>query len=296
MVRFIFFIIVITLVSSCRQDRKKVEAEQIVSEWVDKEIRFPDEYVCDFGGKDTASVKCMELVEKEYKILLYVDSTGCTACKLRLPEWNRLIKEAGSLPANKLSFLLFFHPKNKKELQLLFKRDQFDYPVFIDENNALDSLNHFPMQPRYQCFLLGRDNKVMLIGNPVLNLKIWELYKQTIFGQTQTATKTERISETSVVVEQSEIEISGLRVKKKSVSVFRLKNIGNQPLLIFRVDASCGCTVPSWDKRPIKPEEESKITVEIQPEEIGAFHKTVWVYCNVEKEVIALSIKGDVKK
>jgi hypothetical protein len=49
-------------------------------------------------------------------------------------------------------------------------------------------------------------------------------------------------------VEQPEIEISNLQVGKKSSGIFRLKNTGNQPLSIARVDASCGCTVPSWDK------------------------------------------------
>jgi hypothetical protein len=61
------------------------------------------------------------------------------------------------------------------------------------------------------------------------------------------------------------------------------------------VDASCGCTVPSWEKKPVMPGEEMEITVEIQPEEIGAFHKIIQVYCNVKKEVILLSVKGRVK-
>lgn len=62
----------------------------------------------------------------------------------------------------------------------MLKRDRFDYPVFIDENNQINSLNHFPDKPELQCFLLDKDNKVLLIGNPVLNPKVWELYKQTI--------------------------------------------------------------------------------------------------------------------
>jgi hypothetical protein len=40
------------------------------------------------------------------------------------------------------------------------------------------------------------------------------------------------------------------------------------------------------------PGEEMEITVEITPEESGFFHKTVQVYCNVEKGVIPLSVKG----
>jgi hypothetical protein len=288
--KFIFFIIAISFVSSCKQNRNKSEAEQIITEWVGKEIRFPDKYTCNFSGKDTASVTCMELFEKEYKILLYVDSTGCTACKLPLFEWKRLIGDVDTLGVDKLSFLFFFHPKNKRELQFLFKRDRFDYPVFIDEDNSINRLNHFPAQMKYQCFLLDKNNKVLLIGNPVSNPKIWKLYKQTVFGQTQTDIE----PVTSVAVEQSEIEIIDLQVGKKSTGIFRLKNTGNKPLLIARVDASCGCTVPNWEKKPIEPEEETEITLEIKPEETGFFHKTARVYCNTAKRVITLTVKGQI--
>jgi hypothetical protein len=199
-----------------------------------------------------------------------------------------------SLPANKLSFLLFFHPKNKKELQYLFRRDRIDYPVFIDANNALEQMNNFPKLPQYQCFLLDKDNKVLMIGNPVSNPRIWELYKQTVFGQTPE--KIEKTPVTDIFVEQSEIEINGLQVGKKSVTAFKLKNTGNRPLVITHVDTSCGCTVPSWDRKPVEHGAETEITVEIQPEEPGFFHKMIRVYCNVEKGIISLNVKGMVNK
>jgi hypothetical protein len=101
---------------------------------------------------------------------------------------------------------------------------------------------------------------------------------------------------TSVFVEQSEVEITDLQFGKKKTGVFRLKNIGDQPLLITRVESSCGCTVPSWEKKPVEPGEETEIRVEIQPEEAGAFHKTIRVYCNVEKGIIPLTVKGTVNK
>ena len=67
----------------------------------------------------------------------------------------------------------------------LFKRKGFNYLVFIDEQNTIEQLNHFPKQPEYQCFLLDKDNKVLLLGNPVLNPKICELYKQAVTGKKQ---------------------------------------------------------------------------------------------------------------
>ena len=43
-----------------------------------------------------------------------------------------------------------------------------------------DSLNRFPKQDRYKTFLLDKENRVVLVGSPANNDKLWELYKQQI--------------------------------------------------------------------------------------------------------------------
>jgi hypothetical protein len=177
---FFFSLVLVLGIFSCKKNKKYAEAQQIVKEWTGKQILFPDDYSCFIQGKDTAVSLCSGLLNREYKILLYVDSTGCSGCRLKLFQWQQLIAETDSLFEGRLSFLLFFQPKNTKEMRVLFKRDQFDYPVFIDTANTLEQLNHFPSQPEYQCFLLDKDNKVLMLGNPVLNPQIWELYKQMI--------------------------------------------------------------------------------------------------------------------
>jgi hypothetical protein len=173
---------------SCKENKQRTEAQQIVTAWTGKQILFPDDYQCSFSGKDTASHVCSDLFDKEYKILLYVDSAGCSDCRLKLFEWKQLIADADSLFEGKVGFLFFFQPKNKKEMVYLFKKDAFDYPACMDMNKTIERLNHFPEQPQYQCFLLDRDNRVLMIGNPVMNPKIWELYKAQISGKEETKT------------------------------------------------------------------------------------------------------------
>ena len=34
---------------------------------------------------------------------------------------------------------------------------------------------------------------------------------------------------------------------------FQFKNNGNSPLVLSNVSSSCGCTVPDWTKKPVKP-------------------------------------------
>jgi len=181
MKKYLIFLFVLLSLFSCKKDERRTEAEKIVTEWIGKEIIFPLDYECNLMGKDTAL--CAGLLNADYKILLYVDSMGCTGCKLRMYEWKQLMQEADSVfTKNKLSFLFFFHPKNKNKRRLLFliKGDKFDYPIFIDNTNQINSLNDFPKEESYQCFLLDKINKVVSIGNPTLNPKIWELYKEQI--------------------------------------------------------------------------------------------------------------------
>jgi len=275
---------------SCKKDERRSEAEKIVSEWIGKEIKFPSGYECSLLGKDTSL--CVDLLNREYKILLYVDSMGCTDCKLRLYNWKQLIAESDSLFSNQLGFLLFFHPKDKKELQFLFKRDHFDYPVFIDNTNQIYSLNNFPDNRTYQCFLLDKDNKVVMIGNPAINPSIWELYKEQISGNPNS--KNEIV--TTVELDRTVYDYGDIKIGTPNDAVFTITNTGNHPLSIQQIITSCGCTAVEWGKQPIKPGKATDIKVEMKPEEPGYFRKTIDVYCNIEKSVIKLIISGNATK
>lgn len=53
--------------------------------------------------------------------------------------------------------------------------------------------------------------------------------------------------------------------KTPCVSVnFIFSNKGKTPLVIYDVKASCGCTVPTWPKAPIKPDGKSLIKVDFE--------------------------------
>ncbi|MGV8096493.1 MAG: hypothetical protein AB2L24_31945 [Mangrovibacterium sp.] len=171
-------ILLCNILSSCQDNSKKDQARKIISDWMGKEIKFPDMIPNMFLGNDSSSVHPLN---NSYKILLYVDSLGCMSCKLSLSGWKKIIAESDSLFPNRIEFLFFFQPtKKKKELFYVFRRDSFNYPIFIDVDNKINTLNHLPSQMEYQCFLLEPNNKVALVGNPVLNPKIWILFKQYI--------------------------------------------------------------------------------------------------------------------
>jgi hypothetical protein len=161
----------------------RIEAQKMVNEWVGKEIKFPADAECYVLGKDTVSTLCADLFLKEFKVALYVDSSGCSDCRLRLSQWKQLISEVDSLFPNKVGFIFFFQPKDMREMIYLFRMNEYDYPVFIDKDNAIDHLNNFSQEMKYQCFLLDKNNKVLVLGNPTLNPPIWDLFKEKIEGK-----------------------------------------------------------------------------------------------------------------
>ena len=72
--------------------------------------------------------------------------------------WKLLIEAADILYPDKLGFLFYFQPTNVEEIANLLIQNEFDYPVYIDKNNKINQLNHFPTEPQYQCFLLDANN------------------------------------------------------------------------------------------------------------------------------------------
>ena len=76
---------------------------------------------------------------------------------------------------------------------------------------------------------------------------------------------------------------------------FEFKNTGKEPLTIETVQASCGCTTPSYSKEPIAPGKTGKIKASYNTVgRPGAFTKSITVTSNAGVKV--LTIKGTVEK
>ena len=76
--------------------------------------------------------------------------------------------------------------------------------------------------------------------------------------------------------------------------VFTFTNVGTAPLIINQAVASCGCTIPSYTKAPIKPGEKGEIKVTYNGTGAfpGPFKKTITVRTNGVTELTRLYIEG----
>jgi hypothetical protein len=121
---------------------------------------------------------CGDMWNKPYKIFTYIDSVGCTGCRLGLSKWTDLM-DSCNVRQWDVGFLFVVHSNNYDKLEGVIKSFEFDYPVIYDYHNDFEKLNCFPPEP-YSTFLLDKNNKVQLVGSPIDNPKMWELYKSLI--------------------------------------------------------------------------------------------------------------------
>ena len=78
------------------------------------------------------------------------------------------------------------------------------------------------------------------------------------------------------------------------VRVFEFTNTGNAPLIISKINSSCGCTIPKKPDGPIMPGETNKIEVKYDTKRVMPIRKTITVLSNAATPTVALKIKGNV--
>ena len=286
--KIVTLIMCIWMLASCEESREE-SMLRLVNEWNGKEIKFPSRSVFTIQGKDTVD---FEFGNADYKVVTYIDSMGCTSCKLQLPRWKKLVAEVDSLTDGRVPFLFYFHPKDMKELRYLTRRDDFTYPVCFDEKDELNRLNQFPTDMTFQTFLLDKDNKVVAMGNPVLNPKVKELYLNLVTGSHSSKSSKQT---TQVSVNQTELDFGTFPKEEKQEGSFVLTNTGNGLLVIQDIITSCGCTKVEYSKEPVRPGGMLEVKVIYEAEQAEYFRKTITVYYNANKSPLRLIVKGNSK-
>ena len=281
-------LLVFTLgITACHNDKRE-EIARTVAQWQGRAVQMPEGAVFTVQARDTVA---MDIYAPTHKVLVYVDSTGCTSCRLQLHEWKKFIAEVDSATGGRVPFLFFLSPKSVKEARYITRRDDFTYPICVDMQNRLDSLNRFPEQDMFHTFLLDKENRVAVIGNPIHNRSVRDLYMKTLTGR-----ETEKSAYTVVEVPVNSLELGTLSVGEEKTISFTLRNKGDRPLIILDVVTSCGCTAAKFEKAPIKSGKETAITVTYTAEGVGMFNKSITVYANTDDSPIKLRIKGEVSE
>ena len=283
-------LLMLILLPSGKQTQSE-KLEKLLREWTGKEIVFPNNPSFTIYGEQEADFK---IPTDGYKVVHYLDSIGCISCKLNLEKWKEYIAYMDSATNGTVPCVFFFHAKEKREVKISLKEDNFDYPVCMDTANEFYQLNRFPMYPILQTFLLDKDNRIVAMGDPVTNPKIKELYLNLINGK-QSKQELEA-TQTTAEISTSTIRFGSFHWEEKQDTVVTLRNTGKKLLVIHDIVTSCGCTVADYDKRPVMPEKSIEVKISFKADRPEQFNKTVGIYCNTTESPFVVKVMGQAKK
>lgn len=247
----------------------------------DKQIVFCDDMLFVNVEMDTVSVE----LDCKMKIVHFVDSTGCLSCNLKLADWNRFMKPYEG--CNDLKLITIINPRKITEAQYVIQRDSFEHPICIDLKNDFFKSNNMPIANAFHCFLLDENNRVVLIGNPVQNPKIRELYIKTISERLGV----ERPNDTEVQQAEYQTNMGTFSWRESQKAHFILRNTESESIEIDSIRTSCECTTAVASKTAIAEGDSSVVTVTYKAEQAGDFMREVYVYLH-DSEPITMRIEG----
>jgi hypothetical protein len=174
-IKFTVYFSFSVLIICCVNQREKIIKNELEN-FINTEIVIPEDLMSFYKNTDSL------LKQTNIKVITYYDSLSCTPCNIsNLVEWKDIIiymEKNQSLPV----FIFTLSKSSQAEIyELLRNMQELEYCILTDERGSFaDRNSHLPKDKRFHTFLLDKNNKVILAGNPVYNAKLWDLYKKTI--------------------------------------------------------------------------------------------------------------------
>ena len=177
---YAFGIITLTFILSCKQDEKIKVLNNSIESNLNKEILYPDslEVYNPFENYKEENVLVPQL-----KIITSVNAS-CATCVSYINDWHSFSEELISKDISIPIVPIFY---SDDDFQLLFysceesRIPTFNFPFYLDYKDEFSNLNTFVTEnDSFKTMLIGKDNKILLIGSPLESEKIKELYLQQI--------------------------------------------------------------------------------------------------------------------
>ncbi len=157
----LFLILLIGCGNASRNRYKKS-----VNYWLGKEIKLP--YCPKIDYSNPSGLKIVTRI-----------NGNCYPCLKQLSGWKSFINEVSK--EYSVSFYIYIVVSDSSIYENINEQEiHFDYPIIYDIYNDFQKLNKINSDNNLNSMLLNSNNEVLLIGNPVINKKMEELYVNTI--------------------------------------------------------------------------------------------------------------------
>lgn len=280
--RIISSIIMVLFLASCSS--REEEQRRVVSQMNGMQITFPESLTYHIGETHID----FNPSEADYKIIVYIDSAGCTTCKMRMTLWNEIMAEFKALTSLDIQLVMILNTHPTEEYFEVIKDREFNQPVCFDPENSFAANNSLPDNSKYHSFLLNSNDSIIAIGNPAENPKIRELYKKIL-------TSDERfVNPPKTLCENNSRTIGVVYNDATYRQKFLLKNENDSSLTIQDIIPSCDCLQISVSSDSIISGDEVLMTVHYTPHAAssGSFSQYLDVYINERELPERLYIHG----
>ena len=170
--RNVVILSIVLALSSCKQEQAK-SVEELIASRIGTTLILPDSL-----SYESFSDTLLPLLETRAKVIVYINGE-CSACTAAFSQWKAIESELSS--QGDVSILYYVKTPRFKDIEWLLSAKRFTSPVFVDPGSDILYLNDIPERMALlHTILLNRKNQIVLVGSPINNPKLLELYKQQI--------------------------------------------------------------------------------------------------------------------
>lgn len=136
--------------------------------------------------QDMVRLKNSDIVEKEYdydsaefKLIVYTDSLECNVCAIKkLYDWNDYIKMSSNFNGKfVIRFIITVPTRKFEEVKKAYLFSNVQSPIYIDSTGIFMKHNpELPSEHIFHTFLLDKNDSIVLVGNPLNNSSIEDLF------------------------------------------------------------------------------------------------------------------------
>lgn len=122
--------------------------------------------------KPVTSLACYPYANAKYKLVVYADSSECTQCYLtHLEHWEKYVNIEKQ---SKGKFVCLFVIEGKRtNIPTVSEMIRLKHTIYFDEYFTLRHENpQIPRENVFHVFLVDKNDKIKLVGNPIQNEKI----------------------------------------------------------------------------------------------------------------------------
>ena len=153
--------------------------KQSISAIIEKMGKYPVQMSLDrmvFVTPDSIMNQSCET--NELKMVVFADTTDCSQCYIsHLKQWNDLLPLERKYPDLSFCFVIEARKNEVKYLSELLRDCGLYHTIYIDTAHVLLNENpHLDVPSAFHTFLLDGDNRVVLVGNPLDNPNVENLF------------------------------------------------------------------------------------------------------------------------